>query len=78
MQSISFLLFSRVSTYDAAYRSYGEGILKESEFLPMMRSRLWGLPFLNDSWPIFKTELSPDFVAYIESQFERLLNAEPQ
>jgi len=77
-QSISFLLLSRVYLFDAAYRSYREGILKESEFLPMMNSRIWGLPFLIDSWPIYSMELSPDFVEYMEGQFESLMNAKSQ
>lgn len=75
MYSISLLLLSRVFVYDAAYRSYREGILRESEFLPMMHSRICTLPFLIESWPIHKMELSPDFVVYIEGQFESLKNA---
>ncbi|MEZ5572251.1 MAG: hypothetical protein R3E64_09520 [Halioglobus sp.] len=71
-QSLSFLLLSRVYLFDAAYRSYREGILKEHEFLSLMNSRIWELPFLLDSWPIYTRELSPDFVEYMENRFESL------
>jgi len=69
------LLLSRVYLFDAAYRSYREGIVRESEFLALMNSRIWGLPFLIDSWPIYTMELSPDFVEYMEEKFENLKNA---
>ena len=74
-QSISFLLLSRVYLFDAAYRSYREGILKEPEILALMNSRIWEMPFLIDSWPIYTRELSPDFVDYIEGKFESLKEA---
>jgi hypothetical protein len=77
-QSISFLLLSRVYLFDAAYRSYREGILRESEFLALMNSRIWSMPFLIDSWPIYTMELSPDFVEYMEAKFENLKNAGPE
>lgn len=75
MTSMSFLVISRLYLYEAAYRSYREGILTESEFLPMMASKMWSMPFLIDSWPIYVMEFSPDFVAYMEETFETLANA---
>ena len=75
MVSISFLIISRLYLYEAAYRSYREGILSESEFLPMMSSKMWNLPFVIDSWPTYVIEFSPDFVAYMEDAFETLANA---
>ena len=77
-QSVSFLMISRVYLYDAAYKSYREGIMTEAEFLPMMNSRIWEFPFVIDSWPIFARELSPDFVTFMEGKFERLKSARAQ
>ena len=74
--SMSFMLLTRVSLFDAAYRSYREGIIKESEFLQMITSTIWKLQFMTDSWHVYRTELSPDFVAYMEGQFENLKNPE--
>lgn len=42
----------------------------------MMTSRTWKLQFMTDSWHVFRMELSPDFVAYMEGQFENLKNPE--
>jgi hypothetical protein len=73
--SISTLFLSRVYLYDATYRSYREGILREPEFTAIMTSRLWGFPFLIDSWPVYRMELSQDFVEYIEEKFDSLKSA---
>ena len=73
-QSIAFIMLARVYVFDAAFRSFQEGILKEAEVLPMMTSRIWKLPFVVDSWPIFAMELSPDFVAYMENNFDNLVS----
>ena len=70
--SISFLIVSRLSLYDAAYRSYKEGILSKEEFRPMLTTRILNLPFTKDSWPIYRKELSPDFVTYMENEFHHL------
>lgn len=70
--SISFLIVSRLSLFDAAYRSYKEGILSENEFRPMLTTRIVTLPFTKDSWPIYRKELSPDFVEYMEREFHQL------
>lgn len=74
--SASFSIISRLSLYDAAYRSYKEGILSEEEFQPMLTTRILTLPFTKDSWPIYRMELSPDFVAYMEKEFPQLLESE--
>ena len=39
----SFLLISRMSLWDAAFRSYKERILSEEEFKALLTSRLWDL-----------------------------------
>ena len=74
--SVSFLIISRLSLYDAAYRSFKEGILSEQEFRPMLTTRILTLPFTIDSWPIYRKELSPDFVAYMEREFSSLKEAQ--
>ena len=71
-QSISFMMLSRLYLFDAAYRSFKEGILKESEILPMMNSRMWKLPIFVDSWPTLAMELSQDFVVYMENNLDTL------
>lgn len=74
--SASFLIVSRLSLYDAAYRSYKEGILSEAEFRPMLTTRILTLPFTVDSWPVYRKELSPDFVDYMEKEFQILKEAQ--
>jgi len=71
----SFAVISRLSLYDAAFRSFKEGILSEQEFKPMLTTRVWDMPFMKDSWPIYRKELTPDFVEYIEKQFQQLEEA---
>ncbi len=73
----SFLLISRASLLDAAFRSYKESILSEEEFRALLTSRIWDLPFVKDSWPIWRTELSPDFVAYMETTLPQLVGDVP-
>lgn len=75
VMSASFSIVARLSLYDAAYRSFKEGILSEKEFLPMMTTRILDLPFTKDSWPIYSKELSPDFVAYMEMEKPQLLES---
>ena len=72
MMTASFCIMSRLNTYDAAFRSYKEGILTEEEFRPMLTTRIWDTPFVKDSWPIYKRELSPDFVQHMENELPQL------
>ena len=71
--SASFSIISRLNLYDAAYRSYLEGILTANEFRQMLTTRIFDLPFTKDSWPLYRQELSQDFVAYLEREKPQLL-----
>ena len=71
-QSISFMMLARLYLFDAAYRSFKKDILKESEILPMMNSRMWKLPIFVDSLPTLAMELSQDFVVYVENNLDTL------
>jgi hypothetical protein len=72
MMSASFSVMARLNLYDAAYRSYKEKILTESELKAMLTTRILSMPYTIDSWPIMKQELSPDFVQYLESELPHL------
>lgn len=72
MMSISFTVISRLSLLDAAYRNFREGILNEAELRLMLTSRIWELPFVRDSWPIHKQELSHDFTEFMELNIPQL------
>ena len=73
MMSASFFIMGRLNLYDAAYRSYRENILTESEIRAMLNSRILTIPFIIDSWPFMKIELSKDFVQYMESKLPHLV-----
>ena len=73
MMTASFSIMARLNLYDAAYRSYKEEILTESEFKAMLTTRVLSMPYVIDSWPIIKQELSPDFVEYLESELPQLI-----
>ena len=64
--SAGYSLMSRLNLYDAAFRSYQEGILAEEEFASMLTTRILDIRFTLESWNIFRQELSPDFVDYME------------
>jgi hypothetical protein len=72
--SASFSIISRFSLYDAAFRSYKEGILTEDELRQVLTTRVFDLPFTKDSWPMYRQELSSDFVAYLEMEKPQLLD----
>ena len=74
--SASFSIISRFSLYDAAFRSYKENILTEDELRQVLTTRIFDLPFTKDSWPIYRQELSSDFVAYLEKEKPQLLESE--
>ncbi len=69
----SFSVMARLNLYDAAYRSYKEEILTESEFKAMLTTRVLSMPYVIDSWPTMKQELSPDFVRYLEAELPHLI-----
>ena len=73
MMTASFSVMARLNLYDAAYRSYKEEILTENEFKAMLTTRVLGMPYVIDSWPVMKQELSPDFVEYLEYELPHLV-----
>jgi len=54
MMSASFFIMCRLNLYDAAYRSFKEGILTEDEVRAMLNSRILNIPFIIDSWPLYE------------------------
>ncbi len=67
-------ILSQLSLLEASFHSAQEGIITEPELNAMMAAaRLWTVPFISDSWHIWRNELGPDFVSYFEGQHPGVL-----
>jgi hypothetical protein len=72
MMKMSSNLLAVVRIYDAAYRSMKSGIIYEPDFEVMMLPTVFQIPFVVDSWPSWKPNLSKDFASHMETRFPHL------
>jgi len=76
--SLSYLSVLRI--VESAYRGWKEGILTEEQMRAAAgpRSAIWDVPFVFDSWPIWKRELAEDFQEYMEAALPPLRGGQNQ
>lgn len=72
MMKMSSNLLAVVRIYDAAYRSMKAGIISIADFEVMMLPTIFSIPFVIDSWPSWKPNLSRDFGDHMETRFPQL------
>ena len=65
---------SMLNLLEASFHSAREGIITDSEAESLSSSsQLWHLPFVRDSWHIWRNELGADFVGYFEQLHPQLV-----
>jgi hypothetical protein len=73
---VATAFMSSLYLLEASFHSAQEGIITDAELRVMVSSsQLWKLPFVSDSWHVWRNELGPDFVSYFESVYPSLLGS---
>ncbi len=61
---------SLLNLYEACFLAGQEKVLQEKDVQSIVSSsRLWNIPFVVDSWALWRTELGEEFVEYFESMY---------
>ncbi len=69
---------SLLNLYEACFLAGQEKILQEKDVQSIVSSsRLWNIPFVHDSWALWRTELGEEFVEYFESMYPNLKDVQP-
>jgi len=66
---------SLLNLYESCFLAGREGTLSGQDVERIISSsRLWNIPFVRDSWPLWRTELGQEFVNYFEGKYPALGN----